>query len=340
MRRPKVSMIVLTYNGWKLLDECLQNVLRQDYLDLEVLVVDNGSNDGTLEKMQQVHPDIRVLALEKNSGFAGANNAGVLHTQGEYVALVSNDVYLPINFVSNLVAALEADPQAALAGPGVYNLKMNMAHYPYVGSMGLTGTIIQHVFKDTTLSFGAAGCSLMFRRSMIPLPFDEDYGFFHEEVYLAWKARLQGYKVLRLPETVVKHIGGATVGGIGDENRFLIERNRWLNYLTLFSETTRKKISPLMQLSQWVESLADRRAGRSRAPVKKAHHWIKQNRSLIQEKFIALQKLRKVKDEDIIAWMSYKITTQDSPAGRFINCLAWRWCRISGLKPREILEKK
>jgi len=339
MSRPKVSMIVLTYNGWELLEECLKNILRQDYPDLEILVVDNGSDDGTPENMNQAHPDIPVLALEENLGFAGANNAGVAHTQGEYVALVSNDVYLPVNFISNLVKALEADQQAAIAGPGVYNLKLNIAHYPYVDSMSLTGTIIPHVFKDTTLCFDAVGCSLIFRRSMIQRPFDEDYGFFYAGSYLAWKVRLQGYTVLRLPDTVVKQIGGATIDDTNDENRFLIERNRWLNYLTLFSDKTRRRIGPLMQLAQWMERRADRRDGRSRLPVRRANRWIKDNRELVRGKYAALQSLRKVEDEDIYAWMSYKITTDNSLAGWLINRLAWWWCRLNDLKTWEVLKK-
>lgn len=340
MTRPSVTLLVLTYNGWPLLAECMKNVLLQDWPGLDILIVDNGSTDGTAENVRREYPRARLLVLPQNVGFAAANNAGAAASTGDYLALVSNDVYLPTNFVSNLVAALEADPQAAIAGPGVYNLNLNMAHYPYNGSMSLTGTIIQAVFRDPSLTFGAAGCSLVYKRGLLGLPFDPDYGFFHEEIYLAWRARLMGYKVLRLPNTVVKHIGGATVGAVSEENRFLLERNRCLNFLTLFSLSTRLRVWPLMWLARIVERLADWRQGRSWEPVRRARAWVRTHGTEIAAKRRSLQARRRVPDAEIIRWMSCKITNHHGLLGDLLYFKCRVWCWLMRLKTWEFWEPK
>ncbi|MEW6516278.1 MAG: glycosyltransferase family 2 protein [candidate division FCPU426 bacterium] len=339
-RRPLVTALVLSYNGWPLLAECLRNVTAQDWPGLDILVVDNGSTDNTAANVRREFPQARLLSLPKNIGFAAANNAGVEHSPAEYMALISNDVYLPTNFISRLVAALEADPLAAIAGPGVYNLKLNMAHYPGNGTMSLTGTIIQSAFKDPSLTFGAAGCSLVYKRNLLGPPFDPDYGFFHEEIHLAWRARLMGYRVLRLPDTVVKHIGGATVGDLSDDNRFLLERNRCLNFLTLFAPWTRLRVWPLMWLARAAERLSDRRQGRSSAPIRRARAWVRAHAGEIADKRRLLQSQRSVPDAEIVRWMSGKLTNHTGFGGWLLNLLSRGWCRLVGLKTWEGWERK
>jgi GT2 family glycosyltransferase len=338
--RPSVTALVLSYNGWSLLAECLKNVVAQDWPGLDILVVDNGSTDGTAANVRREFPQARLLSLPENLGFAGANNAGAAHCTSDYLALISNDVYLPINFISNLVAALAADPKAAIAGPGVYNLKLNMAHYPYSGSMSLTGAIIQNVFRDPNLTFGAAGCSLIYKRNLLGLPFDPDYGFFHEEIHLAWRARLMGYTVLRLPDTVVRHIGGATVGDLSEENRFLLERNRCLNFLTLFALSTRLRVWPLLWLSRFAERVADILQGRTWAPIRRARAWVRAHQAEIVDKHRRLQAQRAVPDAEIIRWMSCKLTNHRGFFGWLLNLKSRVWCWLVRLKTWEFLEPK
>lgn len=336
MSRPSVAAVVLTYNRWDLIRACLPTVLAQDWPDLEVCVVDNGSTDGTPAKLAAEFPGVKVLALPQNLGFAGANNAGVRACTAEYAAMISNDVLLPPEFMRRLVTELERRPDAALAGPAVDNLNLDMSQYPGVGTVGLTGTVIQNVFTDPTLGFGAAGCSLVFKRSALGLPFDADYGFFHEDVFLAWRARLLGYSVLRVPDVQVRHVGSATLGSPSGENRFLLERNRQINFLTFFSAWTRLRIRPLMCLARALEWAGDRRAGRSREPVVRARRWLRAHAEVIRAKRRTRQSERRVPDREIIRWMSCRITNAPGAAGRLANALAKVWCRLVGLRTWEI----
>lgn len=339
MPQPTVTAVIITYNDWDMLRQCLETVLVQDWPNLDILVVDNCSSDATAKKLPQAFPQVRLLALQENLHYAGACNAGVEHSQSDYIALLNNDIYLPKDFIRRLVEALEARADAAVAGPAVDNMNMDMSRYPYNGAMSLTGAVIHNVFKDRTLAFGAAGCSLVFKHELVGLPFDSDYRFTHEEIYLAWRARLRGYEVFCVPEVVVKHIGGATVSNFSEQNRFLLERNRRLNFLTLFSTATRMRIWPLMLLSRLMERFSDLRAGRSLVPIRKAARWIREHKEILKTKRTALQAQRRVPDKKVIQWMSYKITNNTSLSGRLINAAAYFWCMLVGLSTWELRKK-
>ena len=138
MSLPRVAAVVLTYNRWDLIRTCLPTVLAQDWPNLDVRVVDNGSTDGTPEKLAAEFPGVKVLALPENLGFAGANNAGALWCQDvDYLALISNDVRLPKDFIRRLVDVLERTPRAAAAEPQVDNLYLDMTQFPKNGTMSL-----------------------------------------------------------------------------------------------------------------------------------------------------------------------------------------------------------
>jgi GT2 family glycosyltransferase len=336
MSRPRVAAVVLTYNRWDLIRTCLPTVLAQDWPDLDVLVVDNGSSDGTPEKLAAAFPRVRVLALPKNLGFAGANNAGAAACPAaDYVALISNDVELPPEFIRRLAEALEGSPRAGVAGPRVDNLNLDMAQFPKNGTMSVVGTLVPNVFPDPSQAFGAAGCSLMYKRAL-GLPFDADYGFFHEDVYLAWRARLLGYTVLYVHDVRVRHLGGATLGAISGENRFFMERNRRLNFLTLFSRSTRLRLWPLMWLARALEWAGDLRRARSREPLRRVRAWLREHPGDVRAKRRALQGQRAVPDREIIRWMSCRITNAPGPAGRAVNGWARLWCALMGLRTWEL----
>jgi GT2 family glycosyltransferase len=337
MSKPSIAAVVLTYNRYDLIQTCLPTILAQDWPGLEVLVVDNGSTDGTPEKLAAEFPGVKVLVLPQNLGFAGGNNAGVQACgPADYIALISNDVRLPADFVRRLVEALERTPGAAIAGPRVDNLNLDMAQFSRNGTMSLVGTVVQNVFADPSLSFGAAGCSLVYKRAVLGLPFDADYAFFHEDVYLAWRARLLGFTVLYLPEVMVRHLGGATLGTVSAENRFYLERNRRMNFLTLFSDSTRLRVWPLMWLSRLLEWAGDARAGRSREPLRRVRQWLRQHRAEVRDKRRRLQLQRGVPDREIIRWMSYRVTNFPGIAGKLANAGARCWCRLTGLRTWEL----
>ncbi len=339
MTFPKVTAVVVTYNAWEMLKKCLPTIVDQDWPEYEVCVVDNASKDDTVVNLKKEFPTVRVLALDENRHYAGACDAGVEATQSDYVALLNNDIFLPRDFVSRSVKALQAAPKAAVVGPAVDNMNMDMTQYPYNGTMSVVGGVIHNVVRDASRNFGIPGCSFVYQRGALGLPFDRDYRFTHEEVYLSWRAHFLGYDVLRLPDLLVKHIGGASVSHLSDENRYLLERNRMLNFLTFFSTGTILRLWPLMKLTHMWERLGDLRAGRPWAPIRRARTWLRENQTVILEKRRALQAQRRVPDCEIVALMSCKLTNHANVPARIVNAVSWLWCLVVGLRTWEFQKK-
>ncbi|HDM76863.1 MAG TPA: glycosyltransferase family 2 protein, partial [Deltaproteobacteria bacterium] len=102
----KASVIVLNKNGSLLLPECLHSLHRQTWTDVEIVVVDNGSIDGSVEFVQEHFPEVRVVRLEENLGFCKGNNIGIRQAKGEYIALLNNDTVVDPHWLEELVRAL------------------------------------------------------------------------------------------------------------------------------------------------------------------------------------------------------------------------------------------
>jgi len=165
-------------------------------------------------------------------------------------------------------------------------------------------------------------------------------GFFHEDVYLAWRAHLMGYAVVHVPGVVVRHLGGATLGSVSEDNRFYLERNRRLNFLTLFSRQTRWRVWPLMWLARLLETAGDWRAGRTRGPLRRTRAWLREHRREVGKKRAVLQGLRRVPDREIIRLMSYRVTNAPGLLGRLANAAARVWCRLVGLRTWDLSQEK
>jgi GT2 family glycosyltransferase len=110
---PTVSVVVVNWNGWRYLAGCLAALTRQTYADLEIVVVDNGSTDGSVERLRRDYPCVRLIENRENVGFAVANNQALAHCRGRYIALVNNDAAPASDWLATLVATLDEHPNAA-----------------------------------------------------------------------------------------------------------------------------------------------------------------------------------------------------------------------------------
>src|SRR5437763_11008250 len=117
---PRISVVVPNWNGRDLIDRCLESVRAQTIRDLEIIVVDNGSADGSAEHLRRHHPDVRLVALAVNQGFAGGVNAGVAAARGEFVALLNNDAWAAPDWLERLTARLASEPAAGACAPKIY----------------------------------------------------------------------------------------------------------------------------------------------------------------------------------------------------------------------------
>ena len=242
----KVSVIVLNWNGKHHLERCLSSVLKQTYPNFEVVLVDNASIDGSVEFVREGFPEVRIIRNEENLGFAAGNNVAIRATRGNYIATLNNDTRVDPHWLEELVSAAEADPKV-----GMCSSKMLFLHRPdIINSTGISldkagiawdrrgGERDKGEESRPIEVFGPCAGAALYRRAMLEGVglFDEDFFAYFEDVDLAWRARLAGWRCLYVPTAKVYHLYSATgVEGSPFKN-YLMGRNKvWMilkNYPT------------------------------------------------------------------------------------------------------------
>ena len=221
--QPPASVVIPNWNGAHHLPTCLDSLRRQSYPDFEVIVADNGSTDGSLELLERDYPEVKVVALPENRGFAGGVNAGIREARGEIIAVFNNDAEADPCWLEELAGALARHPKAGMATPKVLLFdRRDVIHtvgdcYGVDGVPGNRGVWQRDEgqFDDEEYVFGAAGVAAAYRRAMLDEVglLDEDLISYCEDVDLAWRAQLVGWKCVYVPKAVVYHKVSATGGG-------------------------------------------------------------------------------------------------------------------------------
>jgi GT2 family glycosyltransferase len=219
----EVSVIIPNWNGMAHLPACLDSLRHQTLKEVEVIVVDNGSTDGSLQLLERRYPEVSVLALGENRGFAGACNAGIRAARGTFVVLLNNDTEVEVNWLEEVLAAFECHPEAGMVASKMLLFdRRDRIHtagdfYRVDGLPGNRGVWERDEgqFDEEEYVFSACGGSAAYRRSMLEQVglLDEDFFYSCEDVDLAWRAQLAGWRCIYAPRAVVYHKLSATGGG-------------------------------------------------------------------------------------------------------------------------------
>ncbi len=223
MQVGRFSVIIPNWNGLKYLDVCLTALRNQTYPDVEVIVADNASEDGSQAFIRENFPDVIIVQLSENMGFTGACNAGMTAATGEYISLLNNDTEVEPDWVSGLVDALQRHPEAGFAASKMM-LFDQRDHFHTAGDTyrvdGMPGNRgvwekDEGQYDAEEFVFSACGGASVYRRQMLDKVglLDHDFYFSCEDLDLSWRAQLQGYKCLYVPGAVVYHQLSATGGG-------------------------------------------------------------------------------------------------------------------------------
>lgn len=220
---PQVSVVIPNWNGAEHLPTCLDSLRRQTVEDAEVIVVDNGSTDGSLELLGRRYPEVRVLALNENRGFAGACNTGMRTARGPFIVLLNNDTEVDERWLEEVLAAFERYPRAGMVASKMLLFdRRDRFHtagdfYRLDGLPGNRGVWQRDEgqYDEEEYVFGACGGSAAYRRAMLEDVglLDEDFFYSCEDVDLAWRAQLTGWRCVYAPQAVVYHKLSATGGG-------------------------------------------------------------------------------------------------------------------------------
>ena len=250
-RVPFVSILVVNYNGKKHFDEFFNSMFNLEYpkTRYEIVVVDNGSSDGSVEYLVDKYseyikgrrfPKIKIIKLNKNYGFAEGNNIGVNYCDGEFIALINNDTVVDKYWLSELIKHAVKDPNAIYGSKMLWYIKKD--YIVYHGGVYLAWGWPLHLkgfeknSDDQTeqiLSVYADGCGMLISKSLFLKlgGFDKSYFAYAEDYELSWKAWLQGYRVYFIPTAKFYHKVSSTLGRISPNYIYLLWRNQLRNII-------------------------------------------------------------------------------------------------------------
>jgi hypothetical protein len=330
-----VSIIILNYNGKRFLKDCLDSLLAQTYPEFEIILFDNASVDGSVEFVQSTFTDprIKIIVSDENLGFAGGNNEALKHCTSDLIVLLNNDTRTEKDWLEHLVRAMQS--RNTIASSFVITKGVPGKYYETNGSVSYLMYNIMNVFPDIEDEFYPNGCSLIFRKSEIGEPFDSDYLYYGEDVYLGLKARFKRMNIRFVKRSVVHHFGSGT-STKNSKRSFYIERNKFLNLYLFFSPLFIIRLLPYITLNHTLRTVISLFSPKiSFAGTLKAYLWFYLNIPLIIKKRKELQKSFKIHEKEIIGLISSKIFNDGSAITRMVNGVSYLYSRLVGIKPVE-----
>jgi len=232
-----VSVVVVNLNRRGLLEACIESLWKQTYPDFEVVVVDNGSTDGSVEYLRGVSdPRMRAVYLSGNRGFAGGCNAGIRQSSGRFIATLNNDAEADPQWLEELVRAIETAPAAGMCASkilfhGERNRIDKAGHLIYLDGLNHgrgSGETDRGQFDRPEEVLFPDGAAAIYRREMLDVIglFDETFFAYGDDADLGLRGQLAGWNCMYVPTAIVYHRHSATAGEFSPLKAFLIERNR------------------------------------------------------------------------------------------------------------------
>jgi GT2 family glycosyltransferase len=230
-------ILIVNWNGRHHLERCLAALFAQPLDRVRVVLVDNGSTDDSCEWVVTHYPQVQIMALPQNAGFAVANNRGIRATTAPYVILLNNDTEVQPGWLEPLIEAADRDASIGMCAPRVV-----LAERPdLIDSIGIRvdalgfawqnghGQPDDGTFQTSPEVFGPSGAAALYRRAMLDQIglLDEDFESYYEDVDLAWRAQRAGWRCRHVPQSKVLHIHSATSRRQPDRKLYLVARNRW-----------------------------------------------------------------------------------------------------------------
>ncbi len=231
-----ISVVIVNKDKKGLLDNCLKSLRAQTHKSFEIIVVDNGSIDGSAGLVKSIYPQAKLICLSKNAGFSAGNNIAIKSSASEYIALLNNDMEVHPRWIEALSNAAQNNPKVAFFASKVLDYKDrnkidSAGDIFYIfGAAKKRGNARKNggkYNKDAEV-FGACAGAALYKRSMLADIglFDENFSpAYYEDVDLSFRAQLKGYKCLYVGQAIAYHHGHSTLGELNPEHLYLCSRN-------------------------------------------------------------------------------------------------------------------
>ena len=266
----KVAIVILNWNGQKMLAKFLPNVIEYSRQDAEIWVADNSSSDGSMHLLETQFPQVKTIVLEQNFGFAEGYNRALRQIEADYYVLLNSDVEVSHHWLTPLIEFMDSHPQVAACQPKLL-AEYDKDSFEYAGACGgfldkygypfcrgrIFGTVEsdngQYDYQQEIL--WATGACMMIRSADYWKAGGLDGRFFahNEEIDLCWRLRLMGRKIYCIPESEVYHVGGGTLPKSNPMKTFLNFRN---NLTMLYKNLPDKELSHVMRVRWFLDYLA------------------------------------------------------------------------------------
>lgn len=266
----KVAIVILNWNGQKMLAKFLPNVVEYSRQDAEVWVADNCSSDESMHLLETQFPQVKTIVLEQNFGFAEGYNRALQQIEADYYVLLNSDVEVSHHWLVPLVEFMDSHPQVAACQPKLLS-QLDKDNFEYAGACGgfldkygypfCRGRIFDTVERDNGQYdyqqeiLWATGACMMIRSADYWEAGGLDGRFFahNEEIDLCWRLRLKGRKIYCIPESEVYHVGGGTLPKGNPKKTFLNFRN---NLTMLYKNLPDNELSHVMRMRWFLDYLA------------------------------------------------------------------------------------
>lgn len=269
-KEKRVAVVILNWNGRELMRRFLPSVVANTPDWADVIVADNGSTDGSIEMLEQEFPSVGILCLDQNYGFAEGYNRALDRIEHPYCVLLNSDVEVTPHWLDAPIHLLDTDPTVAAVQPkilawhdkqrfeyaGAAGGFMDRYGYPFCRGRLLSAVEEDHGQYDTpTDLFWASGACLIIRTALYRETGGLDATFFahQEEIDLCWRLRARGHRLVCLPQSVIYHVGGATLDAENPRKTFLNIRN---NLLMLYKNLPDDELTHVFRVRFWLDYLA------------------------------------------------------------------------------------
>jgi GT2 family glycosyltransferase len=228
--KPLISLIIINYNSKHLLQACLESIENQTYGNIEIILVDNDSIDGSCQYMQEKFPKHKTICNKDNLGYTGAANQGINISKGEYIMTLNPDMIFEKNYIEKCIHKMEEDKKIGVIGGKLYKYNFKNNHKTsFIDTVGIfsyrnrrfiddgQGLMDKGQFDEEREVFGVSGACPIYRRSALEdikindEYFDEDFFMYKEDIDVSWRLRLRDWKCYYLPEAVAHHGRGTGV---------------------------------------------------------------------------------------------------------------------------------
>ncbi len=316
-----LSVIIPNWNGRKLLGACLDSLRRQTQTGLEVIVVENGSVDGSSQFIKENYPEVRLLEQEVNLGFAGGVNRGIRQARGQRIGLLNNDAVVEPNWAEEMIRGLkeadiiqskilQSDDHTKIDTTGDFMSKWGL---PYPRGRNQTDNS-----EPKTISpiFSACGGSVVYRRRVFETVglFDEAFFAYLEDVDLSFRARLAGFKVAINPLAITYHHVGATAKQMGSFPRYHYIKNSFYLFYKNFPASVFIRTLPRFCLVQMLMFVSALKNGVPQVALKAYLKGLVRLPKLIRQRH-RIQSSRKISPHQVADWL----TDYDSMVAEFVG---------------------